>query len=96
MDVRCEKKEIKNYILPLVCCVLESKFVINGIEYNDVFGYYKLILESDKRIDFAGGIRLPARLSDCSCRPFAHHRRGNSSYSLGNCYAITKAVLGKK
>lgn len=56
MDVRCEKKEIKEFILPLVNKAVKNSFDIFSCKYNEMFCYYSMVLKSKSRANFKYGI----------------------------------------
>ena len=65
IDVRCDKKEIYSFIVPLVSKIMKKRFDIASIRYDEVFGYYSLKLESKKNISFNYGVSQ--RSFDKSC-----------------------------
>ena len=56
IDVRCQKKEIDSFIVPLVNKILKQTYVVKTINYNEIFDYYNLVFENVNVINFKYGI----------------------------------------
>lgn len=53
LNVRCEKKDIENIISKIVSKTLKQKFKVISLKINDIFGYYEVVMKSQKNICFS-------------------------------------------
>lgn len=49
VDVRCNKKEVEELVVPLINKTFNNNFEIRELSYNDIFGYYSIVLVKRKR-----------------------------------------------
>lgn len=56
MCVNCREKEIDDLLLPLVCKILNENMFIKIVEYDELFAYYRVVLQSKKRRNFKYGV----------------------------------------
>lgn len=56
LSLRCQRKEIDSFVVPLVSKILKQTYIVKSISYNEVFGYYSLKLESRDRTSFEYGV----------------------------------------
>lgn len=56
LEVRCGEIEIKSVVIPLINKIFNNKFEVNAIKYNDIFGYYSILLKEKKRKKIVYGI----------------------------------------
>ena len=56
LSLRCEKKEIKNFVLPLVNKTLKQNFSITSVIKNETMETYNIILKTKKTFTFKYGV----------------------------------------
>lgn len=57
LNVRCFKKEIFTLVIPLVNKIIRCQFRVEDLVFDDMFGFYRLVLKKSKKYNLKYGVR---------------------------------------